>query len=46
MQDLGEDPEHDRVESQNDLTNLKFVPNFTPQKKDKEQRKTIESEDC
>ena len=45
IQDLGEDPEHDRVESQNDLTNLKFVPNFTP-KKDKEQRNTIESEDC
>ena len=45
VQDLGEDPEHDRVESQNDLTNLKFVPNFTP-KTDKEQGNTIESEDC
>ena len=45
MQDLGEDPEHDRVESQNDLTNLKFVPKFTP-KKENEQRNTIESEDC
>ena len=45
VQDLGEDPENDRVESQNDLTNLKFVPNFTP-KKEKEQRNTIESEDC
>ena len=43
VQDLGEDPEHDRDESQNDLTNLKFVSNF---KKDKEQGNTIESEDC
>ena len=45
VQDLGEDPEHDRDESQNDLTNLKFVSDFTP-KKDKEQGNTIESEDC
>ena len=45
VQDLGEDPEHDRDESQNDLKNLKFVSDFTP-KKDKEQRNTIESEDC
>ena len=30
VQDLGEDPEHDRVESQDDLTDLKFVPKFTP----------------
>ena len=42
---MGEDSEHDRDESQNDLTNLKFVSDFTP-KKDKEQRNTIESEDC
>ena len=26
VQDLGEDPEHDKIESQNDLTDLKFVP--------------------
>ena len=45
MQDLSKDPEHDRDESQDDLTNLKFVSDFTP-KKDKEQRNTIESEDC
>ena len=45
VQDLGEDPEHDMVESQGDLTNLKFVPKFTP-KKDNEQRNTMESEDC
>ena len=45
VQDHGEDPEHDRVESQGDLANLKFVPKFTP-KKDNEQRNTIESEDC
>ena len=37
VQDLGEDPEHDRVESQGDLTNLKFVPKFT-------QRKTMSKE--
>ena len=45
VQDLGEDLEYNRDESQNDLANLKFVPNFIP-KKDKEQRSTIESEDC
>ena len=45
MQDRGEDPEHDKGESQDDLTNLKFVSDFTL-KKDKEQRNTIESEDC
>ena len=45
VQDLGEDPEHDRFESQNDLANLKFVPKFTP-KKENEQRNTTESEDC
>ena len=44
VQDLGEDPEHYRVGLQDDLTNLKFVPKFTPNK-DKEQRNTIESED-
>ena len=44
VQDLGEDPEHDRVKSQGDLTNLKFVPKFT-QMKDNEQGNTIESED-
>ena len=32
VQDLGEDPEHDRVESQDDLTDLKFVPKFVPKK--------------
>ena len=36
VQDLGEDPEHDRDESQNDFTNLKFVSDFTPKKKSKE----------
>ena len=35
VQDLGGDPEYDRDESQNDLTNLKFFSDFTP-KKDKE----------
>ena len=45
VQDLDEDPEHNRDESQNDMTNLKFVSDFTP-KKDKEQRNTLESEDC
>ena len=29
VQGFGEDPEHDMVGSQIDLTNLKFVPNFT-----------------
>ena len=32
VQDLGEDPEHDRDESQNDMTNLKFFSDFTPKK--------------
>ena len=32
VQDLGEDPEHDRDESQNDMTNLKFVSDFTQRK--------------
>ena len=32
VQDLGEDPEHDKGESQNDLINLKFVSDFTPKK--------------
>ena len=46
VQDLGEDPEHDdRDRSHNDMTNPKPVSNFTL-KKDKEQRNTIESEDC
>ena len=45
VQDLGEDPDHDRDKSHNDLTNLKFAPNSTPDK-DKEQRNTIENEDC
>ena len=45
VQDLGEDPEHDMVELQVDLTNLKLVPKSTP-KKDNEQGNTIESEDC
>ena len=44
VQDLGEDPEHDRDESQNDMTHLKFVSDLTP-KKNKEQRNTIESDD-
>ena len=30
VQDLGEDPEYDRDESQNDMTNLKFISDFTP----------------
>ena len=45
VQDLGEDPEHDRVESEGGLTNLKLVPKFTP-KKDNEQSNTKKSEDC
>ena len=45
VQDLGEDPENDSVESQGDLTNLKFVPKFTPMK-DNEQGNNIDSEDC
>ena len=45
VQYLGEDPEHDRVESQGNLTNQKFVPKFTS-KKESEQRNTTESEDC
>ena len=45
VQDLGEDPEYDKIESQDDLTDLKFVPKFTP-KKVNEQGNTIESEDC
>ena len=45
VQDLGEDPDHKKIESQNDLTDLKFVPKFTP-KKANEQGNTIESEDC
>ena len=42
VQDLGEDPEHDNIESYDDL---KFVPKFTP-KKVNEQGNTMESEDC
>ena len=42
VQDLGEDPEHDEIGSNDDL---KFVPKFTP-KKVNEQGNTIESEDC
>ena len=42
LQDLGEDPEHDKDKSHD---NLKFVPNFTP-KQMNEQRNTTESEDC
>ena len=45
VHDLGEDPEHDRIESHDNETNLKFVSDFTPSK-DKKQRNTIESEDC
>ena len=45
VQDLGEDPDHKKIESQNDLTDLKFVPKFTPEKVN-EQGNTIESEDC
>ena len=26
LQDLGEDPDHEKIESHNDLTDLKFVP--------------------
>ena len=42
VQDLGEDPEHDKIKSHG---NLKFVPNFTPEQA-KEQGNTIKSEDC
>ena len=42
VQDLGEDPEHDKIKSHD---NLKFVPNFTPEQV-KEQGNTTESEDC
>ena len=42
MQDLDEDPKHDRDKSHD---NLKFVPNFTPEQ-DNEQRNTTESVDC
>ena len=45
VQDLGEDPDHEKIKSQNDLTDLKFVPKFT-HKKANEQGNTIESEDC
>ena len=45
VQDLGEDHKHDKIEPQDDLTDLKFVPKFTP-KKDNEQGNIIESEDC
>ena len=45
VQDLGEDLNHDKVESHTDETNLNFFPNFTP-KESKEQGNTIESEDC
>ena len=45
VQDLGEDPEYDEIESQDDLTDLKFVPKFTPSKTN-EQGNTMESEDC
>ena len=38
VQDFGEDPEHDRDDSQNDMKNLKLFSGFT-QKKDKEQKK-------
>ena len=44
VQDLGEDLEHNRIESQIDKTNLKFVPKLTP-KRENEQRNTIERED-
>ena len=42
VQDLDEDPEHDKIKSHD---NLKFVPNFTPKQTD-EQGNTTESEDC
>ena len=42
LQDLDEDPKHDRDGSHDDL---KFVPNFTPEQ-DNEQRDTTESVDC
>ena len=42
VQDLGEDLEHDKIGSHDDL---KFVLKFSP-KKVNEQRNTIESEDC
>ena len=45
VQYLGEDPDHEKIESENDLTDLKFVPKFTP-KKAYEQGNTIESDDC
>ena len=45
VQDLGEDPEYDEIESQDDLTDLKFVPKFTLSKTN-EQGNTMESEDC
>ena len=45
VQDLGEDPDHDTIESQVDLTDLKFVPKLTS-KKANEQGNTMESEDC
>ena len=32
VQDLGEDPDHDKIESQDDLTALKFLPKFTLRK--------------
>ena len=44
VQDLGEDYEHDKGESQNDLTNLKMFL-ISPQR-NKQQRNNIESEDC
>ena len=40
-QDLGEDPEYDKIKSHD---NLKCVPNFTPKQAD-EQGNTIDSED-
>ena len=45
VQDLGGDPEYDEIESQDDLTDLKFVPKSTPSKTN-EQGNTMESEDC
>ena len=42
MQDLDEDPEHDKDKSHD---NMKFVPNFTPEQENK-QRNTTESVDC
>ena len=42
LQDLDEDPRHDRDGSHD---NLKFVPNFIPEQ-DNEQRNTTESVDC